>query len=147
VDQAEDVQAVLEQKIAPAEAVLLELLKQTQAESDFVLGSAIKTFTIFLAIMGALFKFALDQNSTPDLRNALSALGVCICALSFVTIWFSEKVRRLLRKDLTQLHHALNSPTVAHVAQPLKYVEIVSVIFSTFCLTAWIYILLRPSRI
>jgi hypothetical protein len=123
------------------ESVLLELLKQKQSDAASLVGYVIRGLTLYLAVTGALFKFALDRDSTTDLRLALSVMGLGMCLLGYAMVVMAERVRPALQADLNTLMTSLKSPTRAESLQPLKYLHIVCSVLNTFCLGAWIYVL------
>jgi hypothetical protein len=58
----------------------------------------IKTFMIYIGIMGLIFKFALDVNSTPELRRTLIKFGILCSILFFLCIYYAENMTKQLRR-------------------------------------------------
>src|SRR5437016_2243687 len=85
------------------ETVLMELLKQKQTEASGFVTHYIRALTLSVLVTGSLLKFALDQNSTPSLRIALSCMGNAISVLALVPCWMGERVRKSRRADLGRL--------------------------------------------
>ncbi len=55
---------------------LFELLKEKSQEIRDFFAHYLKAITIYVAITGALLKFSLDKNSTPELKAILSIFGI-----------------------------------------------------------------------
>ena len=132
-----------DEKSAAANArrqVLEELLKQKQSESAGLLGTYVRAYAIFLAITGAMLKFALDTNSTRELRHALCLLGFASCVCAFLAGVFGEQLRRDTRGRLQEFLDALRVDIEADQLRGLMYTTITGVLFSVFIFAGWIYI-------
>ena len=127
--------------------VLMELLKQKQAEAVGLLATYIRAYTVFLAITGAMLKFALDASSTPELRQALCALGLASCACAFLAAVFGEKLRRDTRSRIQELLAELHVDVEPDNLRGILYTTITATVLSLFILGGWIYVLVWPPRI
>ena len=58
----------------------------------------IKTFMIYIGIIGLIFKFALDANSTPELRITLIKFGILCSTLFYICIYYGVKMTEQLRR-------------------------------------------------
>lgn len=77
-------EATVASRQAPSETVLLELLRQRQTDAGSLVVHCIRGFTMFLAITGALLKFALDQSATPPAKDSSVIHGnCCLCGWVF----------------------------------------------------------------
>jgi hypothetical protein len=127
--------------------VLLELLKQKQTEAATVVSYCIKGFTVFLAITGALFKFALDASATPELRNVLSWMGLSVCAIGFIACVCAVRLRRTVQSDLQDLFNALSVPLRRDAIMAVVYIVVVGVVFALVCVVGWVYLLGIPAHV
>lgn len=87
--------------------VELELLKLKSEEAAALANNAVRTISIYLAVTGGLLKFAFDTNATPQLRIALSVMGIVTSALLILAGYFGERHRRCLRQELNSLRVSL----------------------------------------
>lgn len=71
----------------------------------------IKMFALYVGIIGVLFKFALDQQSTSELRRALGIYMMVLCALFALGIAFAEIMTRRLRRKRKATLDALGKQT------------------------------------
>lgn len=71
----------------------------------------IKMFALYVGIIGVLFKFALDQQATGELRRALGIYMLVLCALFALGITFAEVMTRRLRRKRRATLEALGKET------------------------------------
>ena len=122
--------------------VLLETLKQKNQEALNLQGHYIRAYTVYLAITAGLVKFALDQNSTPDLTRAMAFLGLLISAAGLVVCILGELLRRALDADLALLRTEVGLPALKSSLLSLRYTVIAGVLFIAIVVAGWIYLLL-----
>ena len=120
--------------------IMEELLKQKQSEAAALLATYLRAYAIFLAITGAMFKFALDANATSELRQALCLLGFASCICAFMAGVFGEKLRRDTRSRLQELLDGLGVRIEADHLRGIMYTTITGMVFTVFILAGWIYI-------
>jgi hypothetical protein len=118
----------------------MELLRQKQNEASGLLASYIRAYALFLAITGAMLKFALDASSTHELRQALCFLGLASCACAFLAGIFGEKLRRDTRQRLNELLEGLGVNLEPDEMRSVLYTTIVGNVFSVFILLGWLYV-------
>jgi hypothetical protein len=121
--------------------VLEQLLKQKQDEAAGLLSTYVKAYAVFLAITGAMLKFALDANATPTLREALCLLGIASCTCAFMAGVFGERLRRDTRVRLQEFLDLLGVNLEADQLQGVMYTTITGVAFTVFILGGWLFIL------
>jgi hypothetical protein len=100
----------------------------------------VKTFGIYLAILGGLLKFALDKWSTPTLTLAMSTLGLLCCALLFACIVLAETMTRKLRRKrkvaLDNLQQVSEDEFVAG-----HWASLIFGVFNVLAIAGWIYVI------
>lgn len=128
---------------APIEAALIEVLKQKSQEAVALQGHYIQSYTVYLAITAGLLKFALDQNSTPDLRRAMVLLGLLVSVAGLVVCFLGEQLRRALDADLTLLLAQIGLPSLKSSLLSLKYTVIAAVLFVVIVMAGWLYLLVN----
>jgi len=124
---------------------MLELLKARMSEVTSWVGHILQASAIFAILSVGLYKFALDANSTPSLRLALSVIGILVSFAGFLGCILMERLRRRNSTDQHALLDALSkSPFPIHPngADVIKYSNLSAAIAVTINLGAWIYILL-----
>jgi hypothetical protein len=124
-----------------SEAVLIETLKQKQNDASALIGHYVKAFTIFVAVTGGLIKFALDQNATAQLRNALSMMGIGVSVLALFVCIMGHKLRQTAHAEIGRLYAELHIPIEPEPLTALKFTTVVGVLCAFLSLLGWIYIL------
>ena len=71
----------------------------------------IKTFIIYVGILGILLKFALDKDATPELRLALTIFGLLCSMIFFGCIIYAKIMTRQLRCKRRKALKELNQDT------------------------------------
>jgi hypothetical protein len=122
---------------------LRELLKAKYQEGADLLTHYLRAFVIYVAVTGALLKFALDEHATTTLLIAMAALGLAISALGCAMLGLGEHLRRLIRSDIDNLGDLLCVPRLSSNQVSLKYVLLSSLLFVTIVIAGWIYLLLK----
>jgi hypothetical protein len=134
-------------ELAGADPTLVELLRQKTDESATLLGHYIRSYTVYLAVTGALVKFAFDANSTPQLRRAMIILGFLISAAGLLVCVFGESVRRTLAADLRMLRQRAGLPELASDLLAIKYTVITGVVFIIIATLGWLFLLVAAPTI
>jgi len=127
-----------------SQEVILEILKHKMDEGKTLITHYLRAFTIFIAITGALLKFAFDSNSTPHLRIALCWMGVFLSVFGLFVCYLGEKLRRTIRNDIARIHEILSVPLEPDSLTTVLLTTLASVFFVTLLLGGWIYFLLTP---
>jgi hypothetical protein len=96
-----------------ARATYVEVLKLKSSEAGTFMTNILRVEALYLAITGALLKFALDANATPPLRSALSWLGLSLAGLLWLAALFAELYRRTLLRDFALIHEKLQLSGIA----------------------------------
>ncbi len=120
----------------------IELLKLKSSEAGTFMTNILKVETLYLAITGALLKFALDLNATPALRAALSWLGLTLAGFLWLAAWFAELYRRTLRRDFTLIHEKLGLSGVAPDFEAGIRLGVIGIAATNMAIIGgWIYLL------
>jgi hypothetical protein len=85
----------------------IEMLKIKSKEAEIFTNNGMRTIALFLAVTGALLKFALDAHATEDLRLVLSVMGLVTSSLLLLASLVAAKHRQLLKHELDELRLAL----------------------------------------
>lgn len=123
------------------ETVVLDLLRSRQSEITAWVGYILQSAAMFSILNVALYKFALDANSTPPLRIALSDIGLAGSLLGYVAVWMAESLRRRNRAEQQTLLTHLRMPYEPTRADIIKYCEISAALAVTLNALAWLFIL------
>ena len=130
--------------LSARETVLLELLKARMGEVTSWVGQMLQASAIFAILSAGLYKFALDANSTPSLRIALSIMGILVSLAGFLACGMMEKLRRRNWSDQAALLGELSQtplPVGPNRADVIKYALISALIGVVINLGAWLFIL------
>ena len=123
------------------QSLLTELLRQKTDEANALLGHYIRSYTVYLAVTGALVKFALDENSNAELQRAMSLLGLLTSAAGLLVCIFGERLRRALVSDLQTLRDRAGLPMLSSDILAIKYTVITGVVFIVIVTMGWVYLL------
>jgi hypothetical protein len=115
-------------------------------ETNSWVGYMISTAAIFSILNVGLYKYALDANSTPPLRRALSWIGIALSLAGFVTCIFMEHLRRNNRKEQGKLLRALQVPLETDSLQTVKYATITGAIGLLLNLISWVYLFITTPK-
>lgn len=115
--------------------VLTELLKQRHQQGFDLLSHYIKAFSVYVAIVGALLKFALDSNSNPALRSALVALGLLLSAVGLFACYLGRRLHAAIAREIALLSNTLNVPPLESSLVGPKYFAL-----AVFCFVALVLI-------
>ena len=122
--------------------VLLELLKVRMNEVSIWVGHILQASAIFAALSVALFKFALDANATPGLRNVLTFVGIFASFAGFLGCILMERLRRSNLRDQKTLYLSLAVPIATNRSEVIKYATISAALAMSANLGAWVYVLI-----
>ena len=120
--------------------VLRDVLNRKLIGNQELVNQALKVFAFYLAITGVLLKFALDKNSTPELKLVISILGISFSFIGFLTVFLANRLRNSIIKEIENLCNLLNIDFLPSTLLPLKYIEICSFLFAIITMVGWIYI-------
>ena len=101
----------------------------------------IKSFVVYLGVMAFALKFALDKNTTPELKKSLCFLSFFCCGLLFCCILCAEIMWRKLRKKRKVALEKLGHDTESELSLG-RWVSVVFFIFNIFAITG-LYLLIR----
>lgn len=87
---------------------IIDIYKSKIETFRFYVNYMTKMIIIYLAVIGALAKFALDRNSTPQLFYTLSIVGVLFCIWTLIILRLHYRSARSLRNSLNALAEKLN---------------------------------------
>jgi hypothetical protein len=133
--------------LSAKQAIQLEVLKVRMSEGSTWVGQIIQVTAIFSALNVALYKFALDANSTPSLRRILSCIGIASSIAGFICCVLTERLRRSNSKDQEYLFTALEVPIKPDRLEIVKYTIFSAAVAMALNLAAWIYLLVTtPSQ-
>ncbi len=119
---------------------VVELVKESAKECRELTLRYMQTFMIFATINGALLKFALDKDATPELRNALSLFGLVFCAIGFLAVVFGHLVNRRVGQEMDVINLELRRFRRESPLMPLRYAVVVPSSFVVFVLAGWTYL-------
>jgi hypothetical protein len=117
-----------------------ELLQARVQEAGALLGHYLRAFALYVAIMGALVKFALDKDSTPQLRSALALLGLGLCLLGFLACVLGQIVARKLLAEIRTLCLVTELPVPRTSVLPLEFTALTTVLFVAIAISTWLYV-------
>ena len=109
--------------------ILLELLKQKCQEGHDMLSQYLRAFAIYVAIIGILVKFALDQGASAELRNTLLMAGIFISIVALYTCLLGHKIRISISSEIQNLNDKLNNPLLLTDLNHLKFTVIIALSF------------------
>lgn len=127
----------------PQETTLLEILKQKFEEAKSYATIFVTTFTVYLAINGALLRYSFEKDIAPSIPIILSIVGIATSALYVAVSIFKKFIRDSLARDVDHLNQLLGSPLVSKQFSGLSYVSVSTGTFSFFGLIGWILLLIR----
>ena len=121
---------------------LFDLVKGKQKDLSDLLPQYINGFAIYSGITGALLKFALEQNATPEQRKTLIIFGAAFSFLGLLVCTFGAILRSAIIRDIKDLSTRLGLPETPSSYMPLKFTTIAAFAFIAFCLISWGYLFL-----
>jgi len=121
------------------EEVAGELLQAKVTEAGSLLGHYIRALALYIAVMGALVKFALDKDSTPELKSALTLLGSGLSVLGFIACALGQLVARKLLHEMKQLSEIIGLPAPRTSVLPLEFTVLMTALFVAVAMATWIY--------
>ena len=116
----------------PQETTLLEILKQKFEEAKSYATIFVTTFTVYLAINGALLRYSFEKISPPTIPIILSIVGIATSALYVAVSIFKKFIRDSLARDIDHLNQLLGSPLVSKQFSGLSYISVSTGTFSFF---------------
>lgn len=128
-------------KLTQDNLIFVELLIQKSREGHDMQSMYFKAFIIYTTIIGAILKFALDNNTPQELKQGLYGMGILISINGILVCIFGEKLRLSIVDELKNLNEMLGSPLVAYHLLHLKYTIIVSIVFVVFMTLGLLYLL------
>lgn len=129
-------------RAAAPTAVQMDVLKEKAGEIRDTLSAYIKGVTMYIVISGGLLKFALDQNSTPELRKALSLFGILVSFIGFGTCILSVRYQRAAARDLQRLSESCGLDAFSSNLLPFRYMTWLLWGFVGGVTGGWVYLLL-----
>lgn len=127
----------------PQENTLLEILKQKFDEAKSYATIFVTTFTVYLAINGALLRYSFEKDIAPTIPIILSIVGIATSALYVAVSIFKKFIRDNLARDIDHLNQLLGSPLVSKQFSGLRYISISIGTFSSFALIGWTLLFIR----
>lgn len=121
----------------------LELFKLKSAEAAALQGHVIRTGVLYFAVMGALFKFAYDQNSTRQLRSALAVVGLATSAVFLAAALFGFWYRARLLETFSVLHERLGLQSTPEMLPGIKYSVVLALLIACVVVFTWSYVLVN----
>ena len=123
-------------------AVLGDELKQKLHEAHDLTAQALKVVAFYLAVTGALLKFAFDVNSTRELALALTGMGIFISGVGLGAVWSSSQVRNKTQADILSLQDALMLPVrLQSTMLALRAIERLAIALALIGTISWVYLL------
>lgn len=126
---------------ATSKDALLELFRLKSQEYAALLTHIIRSFAIFVAVVGAVFKFALDSSSTPTLRLALSIFGLVTCCIIWAAAFCAELYRRSLCDSIAYVRRELGVPEPKDDLAGAKYGLRLAAVVALAIGVVWIYLI------
>jgi hypothetical protein len=118
-----------------------DFLHKKLEEGRDLLAQFIRATAIFIALTGAILKFALDNNATPQLRVALILFGVGVSLLAAITCLMSHKIRKALEEDILSLLAELKQISLKSNVLALKYAVNLTLCLVLLTIVGWVYLL------
>ncbi len=123
-----------------------DLLKEKAREVQEVLSQFLKGVALYVAITGALLKFSLDKNATPELRLALSILGILVSLVGFGSCIFSRRYQTAAANDIRALSAAAGVQDFTSNLLPFQYMTWLLLGFLSIATCGWVYLILQGPR-
>ena len=120
----------------------LEILKLKTAETASLQSNIVKVIGLYLAVTGALLKFALEGAATEELRAALSYMGTLVSLLTLMACVFAERYRRTLKQEIARIYTVLNVDHLVEGLPGVKYAIWLSFSLAISTLGGWSYLLI-----
>jgi hypothetical protein len=124
---------------------ILELLKLKTAEAAALQVHIVATATLYFAIMGALFKFAFDINSTPKLRVVLASVALATSLVFCLAAILGQVYRRRLIGTLSSLRRALHLDNFPEDLPGVKYSVLLALLVAIVVIATWTFVLMKPN--
>ena len=105
---------------------------------QFYIGTYTKGIAFFLAITGALLKFALDS---AEYRVIFAAAGLICSASILIPLGYGAHHERQIARDFTRLAEGTNTRSIS--TGPLRMLVVATAIFWAIVCLGWLYVLLR----
>lgn len=125
----------------PSDRGEADMYRQVVDHAHKLIEVYVRGFVIFVGISGAVLKFALDQDSTPFLRFALSVFGLAGSALGLICGLGGELLRRRLRGELEVQADRAGLPMQMSSLFALKYIITIAVLFAALSAMGWVVVM------
>ncbi|MBA1341966.1 MAG: hypothetical protein C5S40_07470 [ANME-2 cluster archaeon] len=103
----------------------------------------LKTLIIYLAIIGVILKFTLDDSANLEFKQALFGMGIITSIAMLTTCICGEKIRRSIVDEIQSLNEMLGSPLISCELIHLKYSSMSIFIFVVFVIIGFVYFIFQ----
>jgi len=104
---------------------------------QFYIGSYTKGIAFFLAITGALLKFAVDST---EYRSVFAVVGLLCNAAVLIPLLYGARHERQIARDFTRLAEATHTKSIS--TGPLRMLVVATATFWVILCVGWLYVLL-----
>jgi hypothetical protein len=125
---------------AEGRSIISELIKAQMQLGVDLLNIYLRSFTLYVVIMGALLKFAFDNNSNDVLAAVLLLFATALSAMGLGTTILGQRIRKRMVQDASQLYSAVNAPRIDPEFLHIKYFNALVGAFMVFMLFGCAYI-------
>lgn len=132
--------SISESRVDPALAI--ELVKAKSSEIRDVFAHYYRAVALYIAMTGALLKFATDKDATPALRVGMATFGIAISLLGIATCILSRRYQKQASEEQRAMRQALQLGPDASELMPFRYMTGFILTFTSLMIAGWILILL-----
>jgi hypothetical protein len=121
-------------------SIIPDLIKAQMELGVDLLNIYLRSFTLYVIIVGALLKFAFDNDSNATLKSVLLVFVSALSAMGLGTTVLGHRIRRRMVADANELYVRVDAPRIDPEFLHIKYFNALVGAFMVFILFGCAYI-------